>query len=139
MSEDDLRRNHIDHRFLSRSRSISPALGNAAPGVLTSSSGVRRLPDPSEEAEEPVVRPGRMSGGLFVSTGVLGALAARVIERILGKRGAGAGRRGSVEWEWDEADATEADAEAFSEDLPPPRPRELNADAMERIVGSGGS
>lgn len=54
------------------------------------------------------------------------------MERILGKRGAGAGKSVEVcaECDCDDADATEA--EALSGDLPP-RPR-LNADARERII-----
>ena len=104
--------------------------------VVVSSSGVRRLPEPSEDAEEPAVRTGRTRGGLSVSTGVFGALEERVMERILARRGAGIDVGGAVcvEWECDDADADamEAEAEALSVDLPP-RPLE-NADAMERIT-----
>jgi len=71
---DDLRRpNQLDHFFFS-------SLSDFRNAIMPSSSGVRKLPDPSEDAEEPGVSAGRCEVGVrgAVSTGVFGALEKRV-------------------------------------------------------------
>jgi len=67
LSDDFLRPNQPDHFFFSCS-----GFGNA---IIPSSSGVRRLAEPSDDADEPGVSAGREGGvnGAVVSTGVFGA------------------------------------------------------------------
>lgn len=103
--------NQVDQRF------FSSDLENG--GIRPSSSGVRKLAEPSEEQDEPGVKTGReRRAGPVVSRGVLGAFAKRDAERDLATRGPVVGADG-------------ADVVEVVSDLPP-RPR-ASAEANWRI------